>query len=480
MTSLKQKTAAGLKWSSIESFSSQGISFVIGIIIARILSPSDYGIIGMILIFTEVSSVFINGGFSAALIRKQNRTETDLSTVFYYNIAVSLFFYLILFVSAPAIAKFYNSPILTMVVRIVSLNMVIGAFGAIQSTILNIAIDFKTQTKITVITLIITGTIGISMAYSGYGVWALVFQGLASTVISTGLLWIFIGWKPKFVFSMRSFKELFGFGSKLMLSGLLDTVYKNIYQVVIGKKFTSAELGFFTRAKGLAQLPSSNITNIIQRVTFPVLSEMQDNITQLGNNYRKLLKMSAFIIFPLMMLLFGLAEPLVKILLTDKWLPAVPLLQVLCFSYMFYPIHAINLNLLQVKGRSDLFLRLEIIKKVLTTIVLFATAPFGVLVMCYGIIVTSVLALIINTYYTGRLINIGFFKQVKDIFPIMIISFITGYLAYLPSLILTESYFQLGLGGLLGTVFFIGISYLFKFSELNELKDFLFKQNKKL
>ncbi len=476
MTNLKQKTATGLKWSSIESFSSQGISFVIGIIIARILSPSDYGIIGMILIFTEVSAVFINGGFSAALIRKQNRTESDLSTVFYYNIAVSLFFYLVLFLSAPAIANFYNSPVLTMVVRVVGLNMVVGAFGSIQSTILNIAIDFKTQTKITVITLTITGTIGISMAYSGFGVWSLVFQGLASTFISTSMLWIFIGWKPKFIFSLNSFKELFGFGSKLMLSGLLDTVYKNIYQVVIGKKFTPAELGFFTRAKGLAQLPSSNITNIIQRVTFPVLSEMQNNITQLGNNYRKLLKMSAFIIFPLMMLLFGLAEPLIKILLTDKWLPAAPLLQVLCFSYMFYPIHAINLNLLQVKGRSDLFLRLEIIKKALTTTVLFTTAPFGVLVMCYGIIVTSVLALIINTFYTGRLINVGFLKQVKDIFPILIISFVTGIIAYLPSLILTQSYFQLGLGGLFGTVFFVGMSYLLKFSELNELKKFLFKQ----
>ncbi len=480
MTSLKQKTATSLKWSSIESFSSKGISFVIGIIIARILSPSDYGIIGMILIFTEVSGVFINGGFSAALIRKQNRTDIDLSTVFYYNIVVSIFFYLILYALAPYIANFYNTAILTSIIRVVGLNIVIGAFGSIQTTILNIAIDFKTQTKITVITLIITGTIGVSMAYSGYGVWALVFQGLATTAISTGLLWIFIGWKPKLVFSLNSFNQLFGFGSKLMVSGLLDTVYRNIYQVVIGKKFTSAELGFFTRAKGLAQLPSSNITNIIQRVTFPVLSEMQDNTAQLGNNYRKLLKMSAFIIFPLMMILFGLAEPLILIFLTDKWLPAVPMLQVLCFSYMFYPIHAINLNLLQVKGRSGLFLRLEIVKKALTTIVLFATAPFGVLVMCYGIILTSALALIINTYYTGKLINVGFLKQLKDISPIFLVSLITGFLAYFPTLILMESFFQLVLGGFLGAVFFIGTSYLFKFSELNELKNFLFKRNKKL
>ena len=478
MISLKQKTATGLKWSTIESFSSQGISFVISIIIARILSPSDYGIIGMILIFTEVSGVFINGGFSTALIRKQNRTDIDLSTVFYYNIVVSIFFYIVLYMLAPFVAKFYNTPVLSLIIRVVSLNMVIGAFGAIQSTILNIAIDFKTQTKISIITLVITGTIGISMAYSGYGVWALVFQGLASTLMSTGLLWFFIGWKPKLVFSNNSFKELFGFGSKLMLSGLLDTIYKNIYQVIIGKKFTSAELGFFTRAKGLAQLPSSNITSVIQRVTFPVLSEMQNDTNKLGNNYRKLLRMSAFVIFPLMMLLCGLAEPLIKILLTDKWLPAVPMLQVLCFSYMFYPVHAINLNLLQVKGRSDLFLRLEIIKKILITIVLFATAPFGVLVMCYGIIFTSVLALIINTYYTGKLIQIGFFKQIKDILPVLVISFITGFLAYLPSFILKESYSQLALGGILGSLFFIGASFLFKFGELTELINFLFKKNK--
>jgi len=354
MPGLKQKTAAGLKWSAFERFSSQGISFVISIIIARILSPSDYGIIGMISIFMGISGVFIGAGFGAALIRKQNRTDIDFSTVFYYNIVVSLFFYLVLFLCAPLIARFYDTPILTSITRVVSLNIVIGAFGAIQSTKLNIAIDFKTQTKISLISLLITGSIGITLAYTGFGVWALVFQQLAATFISTVLLWFFIGWKPLWVFSMASFKDLFGFGSKLMLSELLDTVYKNIYQVVIGKKFSSADLGFFTRAKGLVQLPSSNITRIIQRVTFPVLSEIQNDTARLGKNYRKLLKMSAFVIFPLMMFLVALGESLIKILLTDKWLPAVPLMQVLCFSSMFYPIHAINLNLLQVKGRSDL------------------------------------------------------------------------------------------------------------------------------
>ncbi len=477
MTSLKQKTATGLKWSSLEKFSSQGIGFIINIIIARILSPADYGIIGMISIFTAVAGVFVAGGFGAALIRKQNRTDIDFSTVFYYNIVVSIFFYLVLFILAPFIAKFYNTPILTLIIRIVGLNIVIGALGTIQSTLLNIAIDFKTQTKISVITLIITGTIGISMAYSGYGVWALVFQGLSSALISTGLLWVFIGWKPKWEFSYDSFKELFGFGSKLMLSGLLNAIYQNIYQVIIGKKFTSADLGFFTRAKGLVQLPSSNITSVIQRVTFPVLSEMQNDTKKLTSNYRKLLKMSAYVIFPLMMLLFSLSEPLVRILLTDKWLPAVPLVKVLCFSYMFYPIHAINLNLLEVKGRSDLFLRLEIIKKVLITIVLFASAPFGVLVMCYGTILTSVLALVINTYYTGKLIQIGFFRQIKDILPLLVMSIITGIIAYLPTLLFEESYFQLGLGSILGILFYIASSYVFKINELNELRNFILRRN---
>lgn len=476
MGSIKQKTAEGLKWSAIERFSSQGISFVISIIIARILSPSDYGIIGMISIFFGISGVFIGAGFGVALIQKKDRTDVDLSTVFYYNIVASLFVYCILFISAPYIANFYNTPILNLIVRVVSLNMVIGAFGSIQSTKLNIAINFKAQSKISIISLVITGTIGITLAYSGFGVWALIFQGLASSIITTGLLWYFIHWKPQWIFSRSSFKELFAFGSKIMLTELLDTIFNNIYQVIIGKKFSSADLGFYTRAIGLVQFPSSNITAIIQRVTFPVLCEMQDDTIRLGNNYRKLLKMAAFVIFPSMMFLCALAEPIIKILLTDKWLPAVPLLQVLCFSYMFYPIHAINLNLLAVKGRSDLRLRIEIINKVLITTVLFATAPFGVLVMCYGTILTSVISIFINTYYTGIIAQIGFFSQLKDLSPILILSLATGIVAYIPSLFLKESFSLLIIGGFSGVFFFIGNSMILKFNELKEVSNFLFKK----
>jgi len=277
------------------------------------------------------------------------------------------------------------------------------------------------------------------------------------------------------LFSVSSFKELFGFGFKLMLSGLLDTIYNNIYQLVIGKKYSAVDLGYYTRAMGLVQLPSSNITGIIQRVTFPILSEIQHDSERLKNNYRRLLKMSAFIIFPVMAFLAALGKPLVLFLLTDKWLPVVPLMQVLCLSYMFYPIHAINLNLLQVKGRSDLFLRLEIIKKIMITIVLFASVPFGVLAMCYGTILTSVLALVINTHYTGKLIKHGFIKQMNDLAPYLLISLIAGIAAFLPSLFLSNNLLQLITGGITGSLIFLGFAWLLKMQELREIKTILLK-----
>jgi O-antigen/teichoic acid export membrane protein len=478
MGGLKSKTSAGLRWSVFEQVSKQGVGFVISIIIARILSPSDYGIIGMIAVFTGISSVFVGAGFGSALIRKQDRSDIDFSTVFYYNIVVSIFFYIVLFLSAPYIAKFYDTPILIPITRVVGLNLVIGAIGAIQSTKLNIAIDFKTQTKISAISLLITGIIGISMAYLGFGVWALVFQELASTIISTGLVWYFIRWKPLLIFSVKSFKELFGFGSRLMLSFLLDAIYTNIYEVVIGKKFSPADLGFYSRAKGLARLPSSNITNVISRVTFPVLSEMQNDDNRLKTNYRKLIKMSAFIIFPLMMVLSALGEPLILILLTDKWLPAVPYLQVLCFSLMFYPIHALNLNLLQVKGRSDLFLKLEIVKKINITIVLIISSHFGILVMCYGAIFNSIVSLIINTYFTGKLLNMGFIAQMKDLLPILSLSILTGIITFVPSVFLEGSFSKLFTGAILGGLFFFGAARIFKFQELREAINFLFNKQK--
>lgn len=477
MNNLKGRTISGLKWSAYERVAAQGVTFVISIIIARILSPSDYGVVGMLAIFIGIANVFINGGFSSALIRKKDRSEVDFSTVFYYNIAVSCFFYLLLFFCAPLIARFYDTPILTKVTRVVGLNIIIGALAAMQRAKLVIAVDFKTQAKISLVTLTITGGLGILLAYMKFGVWALIFQHLATTTITTILLWYFIRWKPLGIFSKSSFRELFGFGSKIMLSGLLDTVYVNIYQLVIGKRYNATELGYYTRASGFAQLPSLEITHVFQRVTFPILSEMQDDLQRLAKNYRRLLKMSAFLVFPIMALLAALAEPVVRILLTDKWLPVVPLIQILCASHMFAPIHSINLNLLQVKGRSDLFLRLEIIKKLMVTAVLFVSFSFGVAAICIGMVFVSIVALIINTYYTGKIIQLGFLKQMKDIAPIMAISLIAGAIALACSFFIENAYMQLFIGGIAGVAFYMGIAFILKIDEMKEISSVLLKRD---
>lgn len=477
MQSIKRKLTNGIKWSAFERFLNVSVNFVISIVIARILSPADYGIIGMVTIFTSISIVFVEGGFSSALIRKQDRTDADYNTVFYYNISVSFLLYIIIFFSAPLIANFYNISELTIITRIVGLNIFIGAFGTIQTAILNISINFKSQTKISLITLFISGIIGAVLAINGYGVWALIFQGLLATIFRTGLLWYFIGWKPKLIFSIVSFRELFGFGSKMMLSRLFDAVYYNIYYVIIGKKYSAMELGFYTRANGLGTLPAQNITDIIIRVAYPVLSEMQNDAKRLETNYRKMLRMLSFIVFPSMMFLFALSYPLIKILLTDKWIPAAPILQVLCFSFMFFPINSINRTLLEIKGRSGLLLRIEIFKKILITIVLFATAPFGIMIMCYGIVLTSILSVGINTYYSSKLLNIKFFTQINDIIPILVLSVSSGLVVLVSSIFFDNNWLKLVVGGIIGTVFFLMLSRLLKLNELKEIRNVIFKRH---
>ena len=477
MQGLKQKTANGIKWSAFERFLNISVNFVISIIIARILSPSDYGIIGMITIFNSISIVFIEGGFSSALIRKQDRTDADYNTVFYYNISVSILLYILIFFAAPVVANFYNISELTIITRIVGLNIFIGAFGSIQTTILTISINFKNQTKISLLTLLISGIIGVVLAFNGYGVWALIVQGLLATTFRTGLLWYFIGWKPKLIFSIVSFRELFGFGSKMMFSSLLDAIYYNIYYVIIGKQYSALELGFYTRAYGLATLPAQNITDIIIRVAYPVLSEIQNDAKRLETNYRKVLKMLSYVVFPFMMFLFALSYPLIKILLTEKWLPAAPILQVLCFSFMFFPINYINRTLLEIKGRSGLLLRIEIFKKIIITITLFATAPFGIMMMCYGIVLNSILSAGINTYYSSKLLNINFLTQMNDIIPIFILSVLSGIIVLLSSLLFEASWLKLVVGGMIGAVFFLILSILLKFNELKEIKNFIFKSS---
>lgn len=469
MTSLKEKTVKGVFWSSIDRFSSQGIQFIFSILIARMLLPSDYGVIAMLGIFLAVSQSFIDSGFGTALVQKIDRTETDFSTVFYFNILVACFFYGLLWIISPYIASFYDIPLLESVTKAVALTLIFNALGGIQNAKLTIAIDFKTRAKISLMCTISTGIIGLIMAYKGYGVWALVTQNIANSVLNATLLWLFVRWIPQRTFSMQSFRQLFGFGSKLLASGLLDTIYNNIYPLVIGKFFSASTLGVYSRASSLAQYPSSNLTSVLQSVTFPVLSSIQNDEERLGNAYRRLLRMSVFIIFPLMIGLSAVADPFIRLVLTDKWEGAIYLLQIVCFSMMWYPVHAINLNLLQVKGRSDYFLKLEIIKKIIGVSMLCITVPIGIVAMCYGSICTSIICLGVNTHYTWKLIGYGFKRQMREMLPTLLHALVMGAIAWTAVQLLPTIESQL-IGGILsGATYYIIGAWLLKFKELQEV-----------
>lgn len=468
--SLKQATTKGLFWSSVERFSNQGVQFVFSIILARLLSPSDFGIIAMITIFFAVAQSFVDSGFSNALVRKTDRREEDLSTCFYFNIAVGLAAYIVLFLIAPFVATFYNQPILSPIIRITGLGVVLNSLCVVQQALFTIKIDFKSQAKVTLSATLISGIVGVIFAYRGYGVWALVWQGVASSIVRMGLLWLMSKWYPKTGFSKSSFDYLFGYGSKLLASGLLDTIYNNIYPIVIGKFYTPAQLGNYSRALSFAQLPSSNITSILQRVTFPVLSTIQDDMPRLQTNYRRLLKLSAFIVFPLMMGLAAVTFPLIRIVLTPKWEGCSFYLQIICFALMWYPIHAINLNLLQVKGRSDLFLRLEVIKKIVGVCIMCITIPLGITALCVGMVVSSFIALFINTFYTGKLMDIGYLKQMRDLLPVLINSLLMGGVVFISIQFITNDVLKLIVGGIIGVLFYIFSSYIFTRAELDELK----------
>lgn len=472
--SLKKKTLKGTLWSAAERFSYQSVGFLVMIIMARILSPDDYGLIAELTVFIAVSQSLVDSGFSQALIRKLDRTETDNSTAFYFNIVVGLLLYLLLFICAPLIADFYEEPILTPLMRVIGLSLPLNSLVVVQRALFTIDIDFKTQAKATVTGAVVSGIIGIYMSYAGYGVWAIAGYQVSNLCVATLMFWILSKWRPSWTYSWKSFRELFSFGSKIAISGVLETLYHNIYLIVIGKTFRTADLGYYTRAAQFGDFPSSNITGIIQRVTFPILCTIQDDDERLRSVYRRFLRLSAFIVFPLMLGLGAVAQPLIVVILKDKWEFAAILLQILVFSMMWYPIHSINLNLLQVKGRSDLFLKLEIVKKAVGIAILCATLPLGLIVMCYGQILSSVLCLTINTYYTGKLINVGFIKQMRDLTPSLAYS-LSMWGIVLMTVILTpgENIIKLLLGIAVGVTYFLVITALTKSRDRRELLAFV-------
>lgn len=424
--SLKQKTVKGVSWSFIDNITNYGIAFLVGIVLARILTPEEYGVMAMVTIFIAVSNSIVDSGFSNALIRKTSIRSVDYNTVFYFNLIVSIILYLILYVSAPAISVFFKEPVLVDVMRVIGWVLIINAFAIIPRTILVRNINFKTQTKVSLIASLSSGIIGIGMALTGWGVWSLVGQQLTRQLFNTVFLWIFCRWRPLWEFSIQSFKELFGFGSKLLASGLIDTIYKDIYSLIIGRFYSAADLGQYTRASQFSTIFSSNLTSVVQRVSYPVLSSIQNEPERLLGAYRRVIKTTMLVTFACMLGLGAVAKPLILLLIGEKWLPAVSFLQIICFAGMLYPLHAINLNILQVKGRSDLFLKLEIIKKVIAVIPIAIGIFYGIEFMLWGSVCTSFVAFFLNSYYSAALIDYPTLRQIKDVLPTFLVSLIVA------------------------------------------------------
>ena len=478
--SLKNKAVSGMVWTFAQQFSTQGIGFIISVVLARLLLPAEFGIIGMIAIFMGIGEALVDSGLASSLIRTPDANQDDFSTVFYFNIIGSIIVYFILFITAPFVANFFNQPILINITRVYGITFIINAFSTIQLTRLTQMMDFKTQMKVSIPSLIGGGTLGITLAYMGYGVWSLVWMRLFQSFLNSLQLWIVSKWKPSFTFNVEKFKYHFNFGYKILLSGLLDTIFSNIYTVVIGKLFQPAQLGFFTRANSVVGLPVKNISGALQKVTYPLFATIKDDNERLKKVYKQIMQMVTFLIAPILIIMGVLATPLFRFVFTEKWLPAVPYFQILCISGILYPFHVYNLNILNVKGRSDLFLKLEIIKKILSVITILVSIQFGMYGLLWGIVISSALSLFINAHYSGKFIQYYGLEQIKDVVPILLIAIVAGILTLIADKIMikfdTIDIFRIILGGAVGVFSYWLISLTFKIKSIHDLKTIILKQ----
>jgi O-antigen/teichoic acid export membrane protein len=468
MGSLREKTINGFLWSFVDIFANQGVTFLVGIVLARVLSPFEFGLIGLITIFIAISESFVNSGFSSALIRKKYCSNIDYSTVFFFNFFVGVFFFVILFVSAPAISTFLSEPELKDILRIFGIILIIDALSIIQKTILVKEINFKLQTRISIIASLVSGFAALTLAFNGFGVWSLVAQRLIKGGLITILLWYFNSWRPILVFSTKSFNELFGFGSKLLVSGLIDTIFTNIYYIVIGKYFSTQSVGYFTKAQEFCNVPSQGLSAIVSRVSFPVLSDIQDNHEELKNGFKRIIRITMFVSFVCMALLAAVAEPLILVVIGQQWSSSVILLQLLCIVAMMYPLHALNLNLLKVLGRSGLYLKIEVIKKVLAIPTIILGIFFGVKVMIIGMAINSFISFFINSYWSGKRIGYTVKDQLLDIFPSFVFSVFFGSMVFLVGFVLPIKLFWT-----LSIQLFSSVAIFFILAELVKQSDYL-------
>jgi len=477
--SLKQKALSGVFWTALQQFSTQGINFFVSIILARLLLPSEFGLIAMIAVFMGIGAVLLNAGLGSSLIRTDNPTQEDYSTVFFFNLIGSVLMYGIMFLAAPFVADFYQEQELTLIIRWYSIIFIINAFALIQTTRLTKLLDFKTQMRVSIPSTIFGGLIGVSMAYTGYGVWSLVVMAITQAFASAIQLWLYSKWKPSWVFSKKKFIYHFNYGYKLTLSGLIEAIFSNAYAIIIGKFFAPAQVGFFNRANSLMKLPVGNVGIILNKVTFPLFAEIKNDDIRLKSVYKKVMQMSVFLVAPILITMAVLAEPLFRFLFTDKWLPAVPYFQILVSIGIMYPINAYNLNILRVKGRSDIVLKLQIIKKVLFLIIIIITFQYGIYALLFGNVIQSFLVFFINTYYSDKFINYNVWEQIKDMIPIILVAVFIGVLVfYLDVLIkgkLNSDFLRLLICSSFGIICYILITLLFRFNTLFELIN-LFKK----
>lgn len=423
---MRQNTIKNLIWRFAERVSAQGVSLVVSIILARLLLPEDYGTVALVTVFTTILQVFVDSGLGTALIQKKDADDLDFSSVFYFNIAVCAILYFGMFLAAPLIAQFYSRPELVPFIRVISLTLVISGVKNIQQAFVSRNMLFKRFFYATLCGTIFSAVLGIAMAYRGLGVWALVAQQLSNVAIDTLILWITVKWRPKKMFSWNRLKGLLSFGWKMLVSALLETGYQNLRALIIGKMYTPADLAFYERGDQFPSLIINNINTSIDSVLLPTMAREQDNVKRVREMTRKAISISTYVMAPLMIGLAVVAPGLVELILTEKWLPCVPFLRIFCITSMFHPIHTANLNAIKAMGRSDLFLKLEIEKKIMGFIVLLCTMWFGVMAMAYSLLLTSFLGQIINSWPNQRLLNYSYFEQLKDILPSILLSLVMG------------------------------------------------------
>ena len=468
MSDLKEKSVKGIAWSFIESASLKVIQFVLNVIMARLLLPEHYGVIALIMVFITISQIFIDGGFATTLIQDKKKTERDYSTVFTFNIVISCICYAILFVAAPFISKFYNNEI-TIYLRVQSFGLVIYSFSAIHRVRMTVAVDFKSIAKVTLVAALLSGCIGIIMAYSGFGVWSLVGQYLSSAIITSVLFTFFQKWKPVCFFDIQSFRRLFPFGIKLLAASLIDRIYANLYPILVGKFYTAKDLGYYSKAEQFAFLPASTCTDVFIRVTYPVMSSLQEE-SDVIRVFRKFIQLSSFVFYPIVFVIVVVAKPLVLVLLTDKWAEIIPLIQILCFGFLYDHVCSINRNLLYVEGRSDLALKVEIYKKATATVILLISIPFGLIGLCVGKVFYGISAFLFNSLYTRKLIGVSVFEQIKDFGSYWLLGLISAGIAYIPVVLFENMWAQL-LGGVISfMLLYLLLSYIFKRESFKEIE----------